>query len=80
MFVGHMIDSPTRKPPRFPSQLENLVREEIRERTTKLDIGFGYSSAACGSDIVFLETLLELGKETSIVLPLWRKNLIGNHN
>jgi len=72
-FVGHMVDVPKRTSPRFPSQLQDRVKQLIRERIEQCDIGFGYSSAACGSDILFLETLLELGKETSIVLPYCRE-------
>jgi hypothetical protein len=32
-------------------------------------VGFGYSSAACGSDILFLETIYELKAEGCVVLP-----------
>jgi class 3 adenylate cyclase len=35
----------------------------------ELDVGFGYASAACGSDILFLETILELKGEIHLVLP-----------
>src|SRR5207302_1226453 len=35
----------------------------------KIKPGFGFSSAACGSDILFLEAMLERGAEVSIVLP-----------
>ena len=38
---------------------EAAVRQAIRERLEKLDVGMGYSSAACGSDILFLEEILE---------------------
>jgi len=32
-------------------------------------VGFGYSSAACGSDILFLEAMFDLNAETHVVLP-----------
>ncbi|HEX8098277.1 MAG TPA: TRAFs-binding domain-containing protein [Pyrinomonadaceae bacterium] len=69
VFAGHMIDRPERETPRFPPRLEDAVREAIREKLKKLNAGLGYSSAACGSDIIFLETMLELGGETHVILP-----------
>ncbi|MBN2323265.1 MAG: DUF4071 domain-containing protein [Spirochaetes bacterium] len=68
-FTGHMIDRPERKSPRFPPGLEQPVREEIEKRIETLDAGIGYSSCACGSDIIFLETMQERKAETNIVLP-----------
>jgi class 3 adenylate cyclase/tetratricopeptide (TPR) repeat protein len=68
-FTGHMIDAPGRMSPRFPPELEPMVREAIRERLEKVDAGMGYSSAACGSDILFLEEILQRGGEAHVVLP-----------
>lgn len=69
VFVGHLIDRPDRSHPRFPPALESAVHEAIRERLRKAEAGFGYSSAGCGGDILFLETVKELHAETHIVLP-----------
>ena len=69
VFAGHMIDRPGRATPRFPTELEPLVAKEIRQKLDELEPGFGFSSAACGSDILFLEAMLERGAEVSIVLP-----------
>lgn len=69
VFAGHMIDRPGRKFSRFPADLESLVAKEISERIDKLKPGFGFASAACGSDILFLEAMLERGAEISVVLP-----------
>lgn len=69
VFAGHMIDKPGRRVPRFPPQLEAAVRDAIRNHLKELNVGLGYASAACGSDIIFLETILELGGEAHIVLP-----------
>jgi class 3 adenylate cyclase len=69
VFAGHMIDRPDRAAPRFPAELEPAVAKEIRNKIEKLDPGFGFASAACGSDILFLEAMLERGAEVSIVLP-----------
>ena len=67
--VGHMIDRPGRSRARFPPELEPAVRGAIRERLSALDGRIGFSSAACGADILFLETVLELGGDVHVVLP-----------
>ncbi|MEY2439507.1 MAG: hypothetical protein QOI34_892, partial [Verrucomicrobiota bacterium] len=69
VFVGHMIDRPDRAAPRFPNELESFVATEIKQKLDRLKPAFGFSSAASGSDIVFLEAMLERGCEVSIVLP-----------
>jgi class 3 adenylate cyclase/tetratricopeptide (TPR) repeat protein len=69
VFSGHMIDQPGRAVPRFPAQLEQAVGAEIRARLKKMEAGFGFSSAACGSDLMFLEAMLERDGEIVIVLP-----------
>jgi class 3 adenylate cyclase len=74
VFIGHMIDLPGRPTPRFPGRLELPVRNAIRERLRKLDTCVGFASAACGSDILFLESVLEKGAdgEVHVVLPYHR--------
>jgi len=69
VFTGHIIDRADRATPRFPAQLEAEVRDQIRKELKRLDVGIGFASAASGSDILFLETVLELGGEAHIVLP-----------
>ena len=69
VFAGHMIDQPDRAHPRFPAALETAVKESIRNRLHEMNAGFGYSSCAMGSDILFQESLKELRGETHVVLP-----------
>ncbi|MBF0290982.1 MAG: tetratricopeptide repeat protein [Nitrospinae bacterium] len=57
VFSGHMIDSPGRAHPRFPASLERGIREEIALKLEALNANVSYSSAACGSDIIFLEEM-----------------------
>ncbi|HXM96461.1 MAG TPA: TRAFs-binding domain-containing protein [Candidatus Dormibacteraeota bacterium] len=76
VFAGHMVDQPGRRFRRFPPELEVSVRDAIRKRLKKLNAGFGFSSAACGSDILFLETLLELGGDAHVVLPYEKQEFI----
>ncbi len=69
-FTGHMIDVPGRRVPRFPPVLEGKVREAIDAALRGLSPNFGFSSAACGSDILFLESMLARGAEIEVVLPV----------
>jgi len=69
VFAGHMIDRPDRTTPRFPSEFESAVAREIQRKINTLKPGFGFASAACGSDILFLEAMLDARAEVSVVLP-----------
>ncbi|MFZ2961041.1 MAG: TRAFs-binding domain-containing protein [Candidatus Ozemobacteraceae bacterium] len=69
VFSGHMIDGPTRSSPRFPGQLASQVKRVLKKALQEFAPGFGYSSGACGGDILFLESVIELGGEINIVLP-----------
>ena len=68
-FSGHMIDQPGRARPRFPVSMEGDVARRIEERLKEVDGGIGFSSAACGADILFLEALVRLEHDIHIVLP-----------
>ena len=76
VFSGHMIDRVDRTDPRFPKECEEAVAKEIRSRLDKIKPGFGFSSAACGSDILFLEAMLEIGAEISVLLPYDKEEFI----
>lgn len=69
LFAGHMMDRADRPSPRFPAGAETAVKAAIRDRLREMHAGFGYSSAACGSDMLFQEAVQELGGETHVVLP-----------
>jgi len=77
VFVGHMIDSPERASPRFPASLERGIREEIARKLEAFNANVSYSSAACGSDIIFLEEMAKRKRkaasaddvEINIVIP-----------
>jgi class 3 adenylate cyclase len=72
IFSGHMIDTPDRSRPRFPPNLVQAVANEIRERLLRNNAQIGVCSAACGSDLIFIEAMLERGAEIHVVLP-WRR-------
>lgn len=69
MYTGHMIDQPARAAPRFPMELEAAIAAAVREKFAILRPLAAYGSAACGSDILCLEAMREIGGETHIVLP-----------
>jgi class 3 adenylate cyclase/tetratricopeptide (TPR) repeat protein len=69
VFVGHMIDTSTQKPERFPARIELDVQREIEEWLKKNDVLVGYCSAACGADILFAEALLKRGGTVQVILP-----------
>jgi class 3 adenylate cyclase len=68
-FTGHMIDAPGRRSPRFPAALEGEVASRIDAAIATLPAVVGYSQAACGADLLFLEALQDAGHETQVVLP-----------
>ncbi|MDH3328015.1 MAG: TRAFs-binding domain-containing protein, partial [Desulfobulbaceae bacterium] len=74
LFSGHIIDTPERKNKRFPSENEDYVRLQIRQWLDKVNGKIGFSSAACGSDIIFLEEMLKRNGEINIVLPFDKKS------
>ncbi len=69
VFSGHMVDAAGRPVPRFPVEQEVEIRGRIRDELEQLRVGFGYSSAACGGDLIFCECLLEMGAKVNLVLP-----------
>jgi len=78
VFTGHMIDAPGRRPARFPSELEDRIRRAIRMRVDELDGALGFAAGACGGDILFLESIVEVGGEISMVLPYGRDRFVAD--
>jgi len=73
-FVGHMVDQKNRRNERLPGHLSDRFGVEISAKLEKLGKVVGYSSAACGSDILFLEAVQTAGFETHVVLPYNRED------
>jgi len=78
VFTGHMMDRPERETPRFPPELEPAVKEAIRGRLKEACAGFGYASAACGSDLLFHEVILEMKGESHVILPFEKEPFVKN--
>ena len=72
---GHLIDGPGDSR-RFPPEAEAEAKRKIEEALEEMDANCGYSSAACGTDILFLETMAERGGETHVFLPFAKQEFI----
>ncbi|SVE32057.1 uncharacterized protein METZ01_LOCUS484911, partial [marine metagenome] len=72
---GHVIDK-TDGSVRFPPEVEALAKAEIEAALDKLDCSYGFSSAACGTDILFIEAMLARGGEVHVFLPFNKKDFI----
>lgn len=74
VFAGHMVDLPDRPEPRFPQELETMVREAV-ERALRRLVGnlagsaLGLSAAARGGDLLFVEACRRLGVPHLLCLP-----------
>ena len=58
IFSGHMMDSVKRPARRFAAADEPAIRSAIEKQLEQTNAGISFSSAACGSDIIFLEAML----------------------
>ena len=72
---GHVIDNSGANR-RFPPEAEKIAKQRIEESLERMGANCGYSSAACGTDILFLETMIERGGETHIFLPFAKDEFI----
>jgi tetratricopeptide (TPR) repeat protein len=81
-FTGHMVDAPGRATPRFPPDKVAAVRKAMAACLTKHEIGYGFSSAARGSDLIFIEELKKLNGRPRVFLPFqqdqFKKTSVGH--
>lgn len=75
-FTGHMLDAPGRMPPRFPAAAEPAVAAALAAWLDATGEVIGYSQAACGGDILFLEALQRRGHENHVTLPCAKPDYI----
>jgi tetratricopeptide (TPR) repeat protein/class 3 adenylate cyclase len=70
VFSGHLADPPDSplRERRFPAELESAVTSEIRQALTRSESIIGFSSAAAGADILFLEQMKSLGQTYHVLL------------
>ncbi|MFW5641248.1 MAG: adenylate/guanylate cyclase domain-containing protein [Roseicyclus sp.] len=69
VFTGHELDRPGAEAPCFPPALERDLRRAIAEALDQIGATIGYALPRCGSDILFLEALIERDAELNIILP-----------
>jgi Tetratricopeptide Repeats-Sensor/Adenylate and Guanylate cyclase catalytic domain len=75
-FAGHLIDTPERAAPRFPTALAPAVSAAISARLARMHLPVVYTSAACGADLIFVEAALDIGAEVNVVLPFDREDFL----
>lgn len=76
LFSGHIIDHKGREKKRFPPEKEEHVRVQTALWLEKQNGQIGFSSAACGSDVIFLEEMLKRGGEINVILPFEKEPFI----
>ena len=76
-FAGHMVDSPSRKTPRFPAIIEINVKEAIRGAIRTIHASIGYCSLAGGADILFAEAMAEEGGEVHVLIPFSKDDFVN---
>lgn len=73
-FTGHRVDDVGRQLPRFPRERVGSVAARIKNALDEANVHFGFSSAAGGADIIFIEQLLARGGEPTVFLPFPAKD------
>ena len=73
-FTGHRVDDIGRQVPRFPRDQVCSVAARIKNALDEANVHFGFSSAAGGADIIFIEQLLSRGGEPTVFLPFPAKD------
>ena len=56
--------------------LKKIAKKRIEESLERMGANYGYSSAACGTDILFLETMIE--RRGNPYLPFSKDEFIGD--
>ena len=75
-FTGHMVDATDRAVPRFPPALVPAVEDAVRAWIARLNRPVFYGSAACGADLIVIESALAAGAEVNIVMPFDREDFV----
>ncbi len=76
VFTGHRVDEPGSISKRFPAEFAANIKRAIKDRLIQSNSRVGYSSAASGADILFIEAMQSLGGRTHIILPCSEEQFI----
>ena len=77
VFTGHMMDRPGQPLQHLGPAFEAPLKAELHRRLDEMDVQIGYSSAACGSDLLFIEAMLERAAEVNIILPFDHEDFVA---
>jgi len=69
IFAGQAIDPPDCDEEFFPSYIEQQVAHDLSLKLDEINADIGYCSAACGSDLLFIEAMFDRGAEVNLILP-----------
>lgn len=73
LFAGHMIDDSSTETARFPAKRAQLAKKLVSEKLIELDANGNdhafLSGAACGGDILFIESCIERNMTVHIQMP-----------
>ena len=69
LFSGHRVDTPDRPTPRFPAHRIDACQQALHAFIAAENIDVGYSSAANGGDLIFIDEILKRRGSAHIVLP-----------
>lgn len=69
IFSGQPLDNPQATTPCFPPSLEAIVKQAIHTELERLNARIGYCAAGAGSELLFIEAMLEREAEVHIYLP-----------
>jgi hypothetical protein len=71
IFSGHMLDTPDRDEPRFPTDRVDQDRSEIERAIAVIEDpeAEAVSGAACGGDLLFCQAWLASGRQLHVYLP-----------
>lgn len=69
VFSGHRIDAPDRDVPRFPPERIDSCSVALNDWVSTEHIDVGFTSAASGADLLFIDALLDHHRSAQIVLP-----------
>lgn len=69
IFAGQPLDAADAPEPFLPPEAEGALAAEIARRLDALDAEIGYCRAHAGSDLLFIEAMLDRGAEVHVFLP-----------
>lgn len=76
VFAGQALDRPGCSEPSFPPWLEAEMARAIGAELDALGVEIGFSSAAAGAELLFVEAMLDRGAEYHLFLPFNMEDFI----